>query len=161
MPTGADRIALLLAASGLTERAIFDGLKELEALGPSATIRRIKTIRQLMVGQARNLLVEEYSVDQPDSTKEREMVVSKVLQLLIDEARLTPSLAAERLRQALNKNPGETPELPPFRAKEGLRAWLRRLAAHIPSSELLHHASSIRNSAAHIGQPDWPLRKRE
>jgi hypothetical protein len=124
-------------------------------------MRRIKTIRQLMVDQARNFVVEEYNVHRPDSTKEREMVVSKVLQLLIDEARLTPLLAADALGQALSKSPGEPPELPPFRAKEGLRAWLRRVAAHIPSSELLHHASSIRNSAAHIGQPDWPLRKRE
>jgi hypothetical protein len=161
MPTGADRIALLLAASGLTDRAIFDGLKELEALGAGASVRRIQKIRQKIASRGGNLLIEEYGVSQTNSDKERETVVSKVLQLLIDEARLTPPIAAERIREALSKGSRETPELPPFRPKDGLRAWLRRLADHIPSSELLHHASSIRNSAAHIAEPDWPLRNRE
>jgi hypothetical protein len=158
MPRGADRIALLLAASGLTDQAILDGLKELEAEGAGASARRIREIRRIITTSGKNLIIEEYGTFQPDVTKERETVVSKMVQLLIHEARLTPSLAAERLLQALSKDPRE---LPVFRPKEGFRTWLRRLASRVPSSELLHHASSIRNSIAHQGKLDWPLRNRE
>jgi hypothetical protein len=158
MPKGADRIALLLAASGLTDQAILDGLKELEAEGAGASARRVQKIRRIITASGKNLITEDYGTFQADITKERETVVSKVVQLLIDEARLTPPVAVERLRQALSKN---SRELPLFRPKDGLRTWLRRLAGRVPSSELLHHASSIRNSVAHIGKLDWPLRNRE
>src|SRR5947209_3313547 len=124
MPTGADRVALLLAVSGLTDRAIFDGLKEVEALGADAVTRRVQKLRQSIAGRGGNLLIEEYDIHQLEGNREREIVVKKILQLLLDEARLPPSIAAERIREALSKGSREMREIPPFRPKDGFRTWV-------------------------------------
>lgn len=90
--------------------------------------------------------------------RHRTQVADRVVQLLQTEARLTPSLAAQLLSKSLASTTSR--HLPQFRPKEGLRSWVSRLTKDVSNSELLHHATKIRNQAVHSSGVDWPLRER-
>jgi hypothetical protein len=162
MNTGAERLAFLLAASGLSERAIQDSLREVELLGADAVARRVRALRHAVTTRGSDLFRTESDTYEVGADRERDEVAAKVSRLLISEAQLSSVEAADRLRKALITAPHLLPnEIPAFKPKQGFRSWIRRVAGAVPPSELLHHASKIRNSAVHFKPSDWPLRERE
>jgi hypothetical protein len=160
MTSDANRLTILLAASGLNDRTLRAGLKEFELEGIEPVIRRIQQLRRKQLETTPPLRYEEELSDTSESDQQREYLARQVTRLLQEEAHLNASDAAARLVESLASRYGGS-ELPAFRPKEGLISWLKKLAKQVPPSELLHHATKIRSTIVHgSGSTAWPLRDR-
>jgi hypothetical protein len=160
MNSNSEKLILLLAASNLSERTIYEALRDFERRSPSEVTSRVQALRHVLSGRAGDWLLREFRATEYGLNREHNEIASKVIQLLIEEAGLRAPAAAQKMVEALNR---ARPDLviPPFRQRDGFRDWLRRVADSVPASELLHHASKIRNESVHPKLPDWPLRNRE
>lgn len=156
MNTSVDRLALLLAASGLSDKAIYEALQASKSIDTTDLVHRIQFLRQFLF--SRLAAGEDASRGSP-ATNQRRQTADRIIKLLQTEARLSGTRAAHLLAQSLMSDMPLT-DLPKFRSKIGLRTWLMQLP--VQSSELLHHATKIRNDVIHAHTaPAWPLRERE
>lgn len=146
-----ERLVLLLAASQIAEEEIFEALKTAERMGASRVTESVYSFRkELRAIGPRMLRGTEYDVPHLQ-------IVEDVYRLLIIEAGIPATDAGQLLYSSVSKN---SKNIPQFRAKEGFRRWLTQIAKRLPPSELLHHATKIRNQSVHGASPDWPLRSR-
>ena len=153
----AERLLILLAASGLGDKSILDGLKSIRALTDRELLARVRDIRHAL----RNVrtVAKEGPYEDSDSKLEhhqRLMIADQVAHLLQREGGLSTLEAVNRLTKSLMRDVSVA--VPEFNSKEGLRGWLTRLNVH--PSVLLHLATRIRNEVMHSPQRDWPLRDR-
>jgi len=151
-----DRLLLLLAASGLEEREIYDALRWVERDGVSRVMNRLMAFKRRL----RMVGAEEQSGYIPSEERRQQRTADQVSQLLQVEAGLSSTRAVSLMLESLSKSKIRTSELPRFRSKEGFRSWIQRVAVKVPTSELLHHATRVRNAIVHTSGTDWPLRDR-
>ena len=159
MARALEQVLLLLAASGFSERVLEEALRDLSRLGPYTVLDEVQHLRRYVVGAGTSVQYYRRSSGSRSSLSESDQVVSSVIESLTKEARLSASEVASRLTAIANEKPGT--EVPAFKAKDGLRSWLRRLAEQWGPSQLLHYATRVRNDAVHSPAVDWPLRPRE
>lgn len=147
-----ERLILVLAASQIPEDDVFDALKALEKMGASQVTKLVYSYRREIQSVGTHLLRgTEFGAPYLQ-------VVEDIYRLLISEANIPATDAGRLLYLSLSRN---SKSIPPFRAKEGFRRWLTQIAKKMPPSELLHHATKIRNQAVHNERAtDWPLRSR-
>jgi hypothetical protein len=145
------RLAALIAASGLRESEIHEFVTLLRRMGPKRFVHDIVRIRRALRDLPMMLeFVEPVYRGMSGTT------LDKVSQLLLDEAGLSRAEAVRRLTQAImEKYPNAT--VPP-ESRKGFASWLERLAEGISQSDLLHLATQIRNSLVHRATPDWRLK---
>jgi hypothetical protein len=158
MKESVERLALLLAASGLSEKAIFEALKASKNVDESELVARIRFLRQFLFSRLGS--VEETSKG-PSANADRDQrlrTAERVIRLLQTEGHLNGLHAAQLLLDSLSEDGVDVRDFPKFRSKEGLRTWLTQLP--IQTSELLHHATKIRNRLVHSRSGAWPLRDR-
>lgn len=152
---------VLLAASGLSERELREGISALDLRSPEEVVRLVMELRR----ESKNLIDKhlrprshhhlDYPQDEPGSSD----TIFRVEELLRSEAHMTVKEAALELIESLEKRHGGLPLLPPpSTSKRSFRSWLRTLLRHISERELLHIATVIRNSRVHSAPGDWPLR---
>lgn len=158
VPLQSHRAALLLAASGLNDRALRDFVKFVIEAGPEASVAFIRSLRQRVPANLESFVLAGHL---GDLERPAERVALEVLRLLLHESGLSADQAAKLLTDSIRRTHSETTKLPPFRGKEGFAQWLKKLNKSVSASELLHHATRIRNDAVHsISSSDWPLRTR-
>lgn len=151
-----DQLVGMLAASGLSERAIYDALQELVGLGPGRAVDRIMVVRSIIphLTAERGNRVPSEAPSVPSSTLDR------IVEILTQEAGLPAAHAAELLSMRLSEK-FPTTQIPPFRTKDGLRKWLNQLAKIRSTSEILHLATRIRNEVVHRPTLQWSIGPRE
>jgi hypothetical protein len=159
MARALEQVLLLLAASGFSDRVLEEGLRDLSRLGPYAVVDEVQHLRRNVLGGGTGMQYSRRQSVKGSLLSESDQVVSSVIASLTKEAGLSASEVASRLTAMANDGPGV--EVPAFKAKEGLRAWLKQLANTWGASQLLHYATRIRNDAVHSPDVDWPLRPRE
>ena len=156
------KVLLLLAGSGLSPKDIRDAVAEMQDLPPSQVADAILHLRR---DAGDPLEIADVVLDpgprsrrtprphRPDGDVRRQVEF-----LLRKEARLTVSQAASELLASVKRERrgAFTAVKPPN--KESLYNWLRRALPSIEPSELLHHATLVRNKYVHgAGDADWPL----
>jgi hypothetical protein len=151
------RSALLLAVSGLSDRALRNLVEFLSELGPSASLEYLTSLKYRVLDRLDDRDVRDYEVRM---SKPLQSAAAEVLRLLTIESALPAQVAAKRLEDAIKSSRPTSFKLPPFRSKQGIVRWLNALSEIIPPSELLHHATAVRNMAVHSDAPDWPLKPR-
>ncbi len=155
----ANRVLVLLAASGLPDKVIGEGITESALLGSEGLMREIHAIRRAQLGAYRVSLSmedEQTGLFQSDQMRERARVAREITRLLREEAKLSTLSAAEKLLNSLALAKGRHFAGP--RPKEGLTSWIQRLLSQVPPSELLHHATKIRKSILRSEEVAWPLK---
>jgi hypothetical protein len=156
MKPAVEKLAFLLAASGLSDRVIADAIRTLRSSEVESFLARVRQIRRgVLVGQD----FDEREFNREASASANTGVADQIVKLLVDEAHLSPSTAVELLLESFVRSGISRKSVPLFRPKEGLKRWVLRLP--LQSSELLHHASKIRNEIVHIHSAAWPLRERK
>jgi len=85
-------------------------------------------------------------------------LTARIEQLLLGEAGLTRTQAADLLRSELRQETGLFDDIPVL-GKISFRDWVERVTERIPESVLLHVVTRLRNKLVHSEKPDWPLRK--
>jgi hypothetical protein len=159
----AERLIFLLAASGFSGREIHESLKAAEEMGADRVHAEILAARRQRGARLEDLPPDMQANQKPGSDWERRRsrVADEIIRLLQKEAHLSAQDAADRLLTSFVMK-GKAPHvLPAYRPKDGFRIWLIRLANVIGPSELLHHATRVRNAALELEPPDWPLRERD
>jgi hypothetical protein len=156
-----DRLVILLAATELAEQDIYRCLREAEHIGAEALTSRVAAFRRKVLPRLSSLLATEGSTDDERTRSLQNRVLEQIIRLLQREARLSPQESADRLRKSLLEARGEHREFPNFRTKDGFRKWLIQVLGTVPPSELLHHATKVRNTTLHERPTDWPLRDPE
>lgn len=149
-----DRICLLLAAAGYSEREMHEFVNVLMQMGPGAFARHVANARHML---------SDMHLEQLEAASERVFIghtatgtLSKVERLLLDEANLPKMVAIELLTKELRRRYPNTSF--PSESRKGFAAWIERLSAIIPDSELLHVATQIRNNYVHQAPSDWRLK---
>jgi hypothetical protein len=156
-----EKLAILLAASGLSDKAIRESLKEVEYIGAETLVSMIQDIRHTLDARRWDLFSVDRNLGRDDALeRERDQIADQVIRLLLGEAHLSASVAAKRIGEALTDAQKYTQDIPPFKPKQGFRNWIRRLPDIVTPSELLHYATRIRNAEVHV-PTDWPLRDRK
>ena len=152
---------LLLAGSGLSHKEIRELVGEMQNLPPSQLADAILHLRRnaldplevvdAMLGGGR----KSHSLRKPHRPSSD--VRSRVEVLLKEEAGLTVKQAALELLASLRRErPGAFETVGPPN-KESLYRWLQRVLPKIGPSELLHHATLVRNKYVRDTDSDWPL----
>lgn len=140
----------------ITEDEVHRALRTLERLGASRATEIVYVIRK------RIRTLDFLSSKEGEFVSQHLQLNQDISRLLLQEAGLTTAEAGMRLYQSMRNGVGKRTSVPPFRAKQGFRAWLTQLLQSIPPSEVLHHATKVRNDVVHRGaKSDWPLRDRE
>ncbi|MNQ68093.1 hypothetical protein D3C85_826380 [compost metagenome] len=151
-----NRVCLLIAASGLDERTISEAFRAARAVGPAGVVDAIRHLRRSVINSGEVRVAREEPALQPFD--HLDAVVEQVIDLLQNDAGLSAADTAGLLLGVV-KSDGRAPrDFPEFRAKEGLRRWLRRLVRMVGPSQLLHYATRIRNDVVHSPVSDWTLR---
>ena len=159
MRLGIQRLALLLAASGLSDKEIVQLLRSAEKYGPGPILEQVRSIRAA-VGELDAISPKEKELAADSRISTEADVVVRIEELLRKEAGMPASAAAAAMERALVSEGLRSKSLPRFDSKRGLWRWLGRIAAVVPPAKLLHIATRIRNEAVHRPDGDWPLRKR-
>jgi len=150
-------LALLLAGTGWTDKKMRAVLRWVERNGAEPVIDLVMMLRV----SVRTVSLESDDEYFESASAEHESAIEQVLHLLRNEAALAAAEAGTLLEDQLRRDQGLAHGLPKFNAKKGLKTWLKRVAKLVPPSELLHHATVVRNQAVHSPTTDWPLRKRK
>lgn len=151
---------VLLAASGLSERELREGINALDLRSPEEVVRLVMELRR----ESKNLIDKRlrsrshHHFDYPQDESGSSDTIFRVEELLRSEAHMTVKEATRELLESLKNRHGELP-LPSLSSKKSFRSWLSTLLRHISESELLHIATVIRNSRVHSATSDWPLRE--
>lgn len=159
------KFLLLLAGSGLSRKEINQIVEELQNLPPDLLADSIQSLRHnapdILDDVADSILVGEH---RPYSAKRSHRTGSDVPMrvecLLRDEAGLKVSQAAAELLRSLEQKRTNLAVAVKPPNKESFYNWLQKLLRQIEPSELLHHATLVRNRYVHNTGQDWPLRER-
>lgn len=154
------KVLLLLAGSGLSQKEIRELVAEMQDLPPGQLVDAILYLRRnaldplevadSMLGRGRR----------PSGLRKPRLgsdVRSRVEFLLREEAGLTVNQAALELLASLKRERPGLFEMVKPPNKESLYDWLRRVLPRIEPSELLHHATLVRNKYVHDTDREWPL----
>jgi hypothetical protein len=159
MANALERLLLMLAASGMTEKEIYMLRHEIDRLSPSQfTAMVIDTRRHL-----RELPPDFFGLKKAKSYSGRDLDSSasdEAMRLLFEDARMPVAVAVRNLKASLVTGIAKNQKIPPFRTKEGVRSWIETLARSFGASFILHHATRVRNAVVHDVGNDWPLRDR-
>ena len=165
MPHALGKFLLLLAGSGLSPREIGKIVQELQHFPPDLLANSIQRLRKTAPDHLDKAVVPVLSGprqprDSKGSPRPGSDVPMRVEFLLRSEAGLQVNQAAFELLESLKR---ERPSMdgvlkPPN--KESLHRWLQKLLLHIGPSEMLHHATLVRNRYVHRTEQDWPLRRK-
>ena len=159
---GPRRLAVLLAAAGLRGSDVLALMRELRAMPSGQFMELFETaLEQLDLASELSAVVAVSDVPnrglEPSGMSND--LAAQVERLLIGEAGMTKIEAARSLEAALQRRRGSTRAVPDYNPKDGFARWLRQLSQGFTLSEILHAASTVRNSRVH-GQPDdWLGRK--
>ncbi len=148
------RILLLLAGSGLSHKEIREAVVELQGLPPSQLADVVLHLRR---GVRDPIEVADSVLGggrRPDPSGD---VRRRVEFLLREEAGLTVNRAASELLASLKGNRRGVFDTMKPPNRESFYNWLHRVLARIGPSELLHHATLVRNKYVHGTDRDWPL----
>jgi antitoxin component of RelBE/YafQ-DinJ toxin-antitoxin module len=163
MTTDLRRVALLLAASDLSEKQLSSVIRELGRLPPELLVRfvrRLRTINDVVLEldeplRTKKALVRETTVGKLD-------VVLKIDDLLRREAGMTVSEAMSALGDSLAREKGIPESVRAAEPKTGtlqFHRWIGRILEYVPASTLLHFATAIRNRHVQTSITDWPLKE--
>lgn len=157
-----NRILLLLAGSGLSEREIMQYLRELVSLTENELLAQVAALRggSGFEGQQRRLNIEVLSEARALS-KNQERILDQISQMLRQDTGLTVERASRILLSQVKRHvpPSQRGQLPSLN-KESFSSWLEKLSTIVPMSVLLHEAARIRNKSRHASLPDWPLEEK-
>ena len=150
----------LLAASGLSERELREGIRTLDLRSPEEVVRLVMELRKESKNSIDKHLKSRshHHFDYPQDESGSSDTIFRVEELLRSEAHMTVKEATQELLESLKKRHSELP-LPSLSSKKSFRSWLSTLLRHISERELLHIATVIRNSRVHSATRDWPLRE--
>ena len=155
---------LLLAGSGLSQKEIFELVAEMRDLPPRELADAIIHLRRNALDPLKDTDTMLGGSRKPHGLRRPHRPTSDVRRrvevLLREEAGLTVDRAASELLASLKRErPGvfDTVKAP---NKQSLYDWLRRVSSNVEPSELLHHATLIRNKYVHNTDTDWPLLSR-
>lgn len=149
-------IALALAATGLSAKQLESALKELQRDGYFSLLQ---IVTEMQKADRTNSREDQVRVKPPSRSQPRESeAVILIEKMLREEAGLSAADAVRLLtEEATLRYRKDTPALPPY-SRNSLRDWLERLLRVLPSSEVLHLASRIRNERSHgVGASTWKL----
>lgn len=153
------RICLFLASSDLRPSEIKSLGRWIERNGGESFAGLIEHLRR--EAEIDGLSVRYSSRVEPvrrsANTSHSSDIAERIETLLVNEAGLSKSVAAEILREEAQRLVGSNVELPSSQ-KVAFSLWIERLASIIPESQLLHLAARIRNKLAHPYKQDWPLK---
>ena len=158
------KVLLLLAGSGLSHKEIREVMMNMQDYPPSQLADAILQLRREVpdrVDLADSILVggqrprRSGRPSRPDGDVRR-----RVEFLLREEAGLTVNQAASELVASLKREDREISEPIRLPNKESLYNWLQNVLQRVGASELLHHATRVRNKYVHHTDVDWPLRPR-
>ena len=156
-----DRLVLLLAAAGLSHRELRQLAAELQDLKPSDLADAVVSLRHDALNR---VAFEESRITGKRTTpalrkrhRAGPAIDGRITLLLREEAGLTVKEAAEELLASLRRERPETFQAVKPPNKEGFHRWLARLLQKVEPSELLHHATLVRNKYVGDGETDWPL----
>ena len=157
------KFLLLLAGSGLSAREIVQIAKEMRNLQPSRLADFVQSLRDNAVDQLD--MVVDSSLRDPYQGRggvgthhPKSDVATRVEALLREEAGLTVGQAALQLLRSLEQDRSRVAVTIKPPNKESLNNWLQKVERQVGSSELLHHATLVRNRYTHRPHQDWPLR---
>lgn len=157
-----ERFCLLLASSDFSEKQLWDLLHWLRTERPQVLLEAVTYLRTLARRELGGFLRNRDSTFESSPARlTQEDFALKVERLLKLEARLSNRVAAEMLIDAIGPTKSRASRIRPPAQKESFRRWLEKLAHDVSPSELLHHATMIRNRVVHEPGGDWPLRKRD
>lgn len=169
-----EKLTFVLALSGLSEKEILTVLKAVDRYGPKAIAKLAIHVRKTAKSRIPDLEYYEqatryYGYPRPlgqsfantKTPQENREIIVLIENLLRREAGLSAIAAATKLSKSLYLKDVAESNIPPYRAKDGFRFWLKRLSRNIPPNILLHHATKVRNAMTHSTHGDWPLRKRD
>ena len=143
----------------MSEKAIYDALRASKTVDEGELVERINFLRRFLFSR---LNYDERNLPRPKASNlvrgPTAQTADKIVRLLQAEGRLNSPRAAATLIESMAEDEIDVAHLPKFRAKEGLRYWIMQLP--VSSSELLHHATKIRNKLVHSDSVAWPLRDR-
>ena len=151
---------LLLAGSGLSHKEICELVAEIQDLSPRQLADAVLHLRR----NAPDPL--EVSDSVPGGGQKHRLTGShrpgsdvrrRVEFLLKEEAGLTVDRAASELLASLKRERRGVFDTVKPPNKESLYSWLHRVVPNIEPSELLHHATLVRNKYVHDTDTDWPL----
>ena len=155
------KVLLLLAGSGLSHGEIRELVAEMQDLPPRQLADAILHLRRHALDplEVADSMLGSYrrphgrkKPHRPDGDVRR-----RVEFLLKEEAGLTVNGAALELLASLKRErPGVFEAVKPPN-KESLYSWLRKVLSNCEPSELLHHATLVRNKFVHDTDEDWPL----
>ena len=159
------KFLLLLAGSGLSRKEISQIFGQLQYFPPGRLADAIQYLRHNALDPLDEVADSIFSgARQPHTPRGLHRpssdVPMRVEFLLRNEAGLKVRQAALELLSSLKR---ERPSMagtmkPPN--KESFCKWLKKLLRQIEPSELLHHATLVRNRYVHDTEQDWPLRKK-
>lgn len=149
-----NRVCLLLAAAGFSEREVREFANCLIEDGPGTLLHQFTYVRDMLRGIHLEQL--ETTLEHTAVTQTSAGTLSKVERLLLDEAGLSKGAAVDLLMIEFRKR-YPTKRLP-SESRKGFAAWIEKLSVVIPESELLHVATQIRNSFVHQTPSDWRLK---
>lgn len=154
------KVLLLLAGSGLSHREIRQLVAEMQDLPPSQLADAILHLRRNALDPldvADSMLDRGRKPHGMRKPRPGSDVPSRVEFLLKEEAGLTVNQAALELLASLKRERPDAFETVKPPNRESLYSWLGRVLAKTDPSELLHHATLIRNKYVHRTDRDWPL----
>lgn len=164
------RLLLLISSWGYTSRELYDLFSALKAYRPERLCDIIEELRFGITQRLEHELQENESLQSGQSEEEPHQrprrdfallapeIVERVESLLLGEAHLSVSRAATRLQRSLSADKRFGVRALHSRRPAAFRDWLIELVDKAGPSEVLHHATRIRNEFVHRSESDWPLR---
>ena len=151
------RLCFLIASANFREEELLDFAATLKELSPSEFANEVSSARRTISASPGKDYADASEKDRKVNSSTG-ILEEKVIQLLVINARLSKSAAATALLNAI-KNKYPEISLPNFR-NTGFGEWIRKIARHISTSEILHFATTIRNQHVHDKNNDWILNRK-
>lgn len=149
-----DRVSVLLAAAGFTEREAREFANSVAEVGPNIFLEHFSYARDML----RSIHLEQLERRSGHTAAARTSsgTLSKIERLLLEEANLPKRVAIDLLSKQVQKR-YPSKQLPP-ESRKGFAAWIEKLSFIVSESELLHIATQIRNNFVHQVPSDWGLK---
>lgn len=154
MNTAYRKVCLLLSAASYRETELVEFAQSLCETDISQFVSDVMSARGIFFELAIKDRSEE--AHRPRRHQPTSATEEKVLRLLVSEARLSKAAAAELMRSEIERRHPGIPLRPLGRTS--FVVWLKHVTNLLPSSEVLHLATVIRNERVHSDANDWNLK---
>ncbi|WP_161912985.1 hypothetical protein [Methylosinus sp. C49] len=124
-------------------------MHEIQQWGAEKVVLEVKRLKA-GPGQSR-------PINEKNSVADDAEALEKAIAILRTVRNISTSALIEVLWKSVKTEWPEAP-LEEFREKEGLRRWLTQVEKIIGPSELLHHATLVRNTLIHRAPDGWSIR---